>query len=94
MTLSAGTRLGPYEILSPLGAGGMGVRRFEQEARAVAALSHSDVLTPFDIGRERDRLSAVLELRVGEALRMRMSCSAPSWAKADRRVSLPVTFSP
>jgi serine/threonine protein kinase len=24
MTLSAGVRLGPYEILSPLGAGGMG----------------------------------------------------------------------
>ena len=24
MTLSAGTRLGPYEIQSPLGAGGMG----------------------------------------------------------------------
>jgi hypothetical protein len=24
MTLAAGARLGPYEILSPLGAGGMG----------------------------------------------------------------------
>ena len=24
MSLSAGTRLGPYEVLSPLGAGGMG----------------------------------------------------------------------
>jgi len=24
MTLSSGTRLGPYELLAPLGAGGMG----------------------------------------------------------------------
>ena len=24
MTLSSGTRLGPYEILAPIGAGGMG----------------------------------------------------------------------
>ncbi len=62
MTLAAGTKLGPYEILATIGAGGMGevyrakdirlgrtvaikilnkghVQRFEQEARAIAALN-------------------------------------------------------
>ena len=32
MALSAGTRLGPYEILAPLGAGGMG--------EVIVALAH------------------------------------------------------
>ena len=77
MSLSAGTRLGPYEIHSLLGAGGMGavyrardprldrdvaikvlhettdrsrLQRFEQEARAVAALSHPNVLSIYDVG--------------------------------------------
>ncbi len=79
MSLTSGTKLGPYEIQSLLGAGGMGevyrardtrlqrdvaikilpnslatdrdrLRRFEQEARAVAALNHPNLLTVFDVG--------------------------------------------
>ena len=40
MPLSLGDKLGPYEILAPIGAGGMGV---EQEARAVGALNHRHI---------------------------------------------------
>jgi eukaryotic-like serine/threonine-protein kinase len=71
--LSPGDRLGPYEILTLLGTGGMGEvwrardtrlnrivaikclkaqhgARFEQEARAIAALNHSHICQIFDIG--------------------------------------------
>ena len=98
MGLSAGTRLGPYEIVAPLGAGGMGevyrardtrlgrdvavkvlpeivsndpraLARFEQEAKAVAALSHPNILALFDVGKESSVSFVVMELLEGETLR-------------------------
>lgn len=79
MTLAADTKLGPYQIQTLVGVGGMGevyrardlrlerdvaikvlpvslasdqerLRRFEHEARAVAALNHPNLLTVFDVG--------------------------------------------
>jgi len=98
MTLAAGTRLGPYEILSPLGAGGMGevyrardeklerdvaikvlpksvaadpdtLVRFEREAKAIAALSHPNILAIHDFGNQDGIAYAVMELLEGETLR-------------------------
>src|ERR1700688_682749 len=83
MALASGTKLGPYEVQSLLGAGGMGevyrardirlqrdvaikvlpaslsrdeerLRRFEQEAKSVAALNHPNLLTVFDVGTMPD----------------------------------------
>jgi eukaryotic-like serine/threonine-protein kinase len=98
MPLSPGVRLGPYEILDAIGAGGMGevyrardsrlgreialkilpesfacetdrLHRFEQEARAVAALNHSNILAVFDIGQHNGSPFLVSELLEGESLR-------------------------
>jgi eukaryotic-like serine/threonine-protein kinase len=98
MTLAPGTKLGPYEIVAPIGAGGMGevyrakdtrlgrdvalkilpesfareadrLRRFEQEARAVAALNHPNILAIHDIGQHNGTPFLVSELLEGESLR-------------------------
>jgi serine/threonine protein kinase len=101
VTLGPGSRLGPYEIVSSVGAGGMGevfrardtrlgrdvavkiltaahagdpdsVRRFEKEARAVASLSHPNVVPLFDVGEQDGIRFAVSEFVAGETLRERM----------------------
>jgi serine/threonine protein kinase len=105
MSLSAGFRLGPYEILSPIGVGGMGevyrakdaklarevavkvlpeslsrdpeaLSRFEREARAIAALSHPNILSIYDFGEEGSVRYAVMELLQGATLRERLEAGA------------------
>jgi len=49
MTLNTGTRLGPYEIVNPLGAGGMGEVCRARDARLGRDLTSIAVATP--VGR-------------------------------------------
>jgi Tol biopolymer transport system component len=101
MALSSGTKLGPYEIQSPLGAGGMGevyrardtrlgrdiaikvllgaldkdadrLRRFEQEARTIAALNHPNILGIHDIGAHDGAPFLVSECLEGQTLREKL----------------------
>ncbi len=97
MPLTPATRLGPYEIVAPLGAGGMGEvyrardtrlgrevalkvlpsqvagdparrARFEQEARATAALNHPNIVGVHDVGEQDGVYFLVTELVPGETL--------------------------
>jgi serine/threonine protein kinase len=105
MTLNSGTKLGPYEIQSQLGAGGMGevyrardtrlgrdvaikvlpealakdadrLRRFEQEARTIAALNHPNILGIHDIGTHDGAPFLVSELLEGKTLRETLEAGA------------------
>jgi serine/threonine protein kinase/Tol biopolymer transport system component len=111
MSITAGTKLGPYEIQSAIGAGGMGevykardprlgrdvaikvlpasvsadperLHRFEQEARAAAALNHPNILAVHDIGQHDGAPYIVSELLEGETLRERLSGGALPVRKA------------
>jgi hypothetical protein len=58
------------------------MQRFEQEARAAAALNHPNILSIFDIGDEHGSPYVVSELLEGETLRERLRSGALSSRKA------------
>jgi serine/threonine protein kinase len=58
------------------------IRRFEQEARAVGALSHPNLLAVFDVGHDTVGPYLVFELLEGETLRHRLGSGALAVRKA------------
>jgi predicted ATPase len=97
MPIGPGVRLGPYEIVEEIGAGGMGqvflardtrlerhvaiktlppalaaddvrVRRFAEEARAAAAISHPNIAAVYDVGESGGLNYIALELVEGRTL--------------------------
>src|SRR5437667_7448464 len=56
--------------------------RFEREAKAVAALSHPNILAIHDYGTDQGQTFAVMELLEGETLRRRVARGAIPWRRA------------
>ena len=110
MSLPPGTKLGPYEVLQPIGSGGMGDvyrardsrldrdvavkvlperfardpearMRFDREAKAVAALTHPNILSIHDYGSTADAAYSVTELLEGQTLRQRIVEGPVPWRK-------------
>jgi serine/threonine-protein kinase len=111
MSLKQGAPLGSYQVLAPIGTGGMGevyrardtklkrdvaikvlpehlssspdaLARFEREAQAVAALSHTNILAIHDFGTAEGLTYAVMELLEGETLRLKLDEGALTTRKA------------
>ena len=58
------------------------VSRFEREARALAALSHPNILTVFDTSEQEGLAYVVTELLEGESLRQRIAHERLPWRRA------------
>ena len=100
--IAAGQAIGPYQVATSLGSGGMGdvylahdsrldrkvalkllpayftrdeqrLKRFQQEARAVSALNHPNIITIFEIGKAESIHFIATEYITGQTLRERMS---------------------
>jgi serine/threonine protein kinase/tetratricopeptide (TPR) repeat protein len=57
-------------------------QRFEREAKVLAALSHPNILTIFDVGSENGVFFVVMELLPGETLRSRIVERPSRWPQA------------
>jgi serine/threonine protein kinase/Tfp pilus assembly protein PilF len=66
------------------------VKRFGQEAKVLASLSHPNILTIYDIVIDQGDLFVVMELLRGETLRERMNRIKIEWPQAVQ-IAIPIT---